>query len=143
MTEVPAPGWKKLGATPNATFYEVRADILAVVPAPDSKDDETTARASLAGQKAYWNGVGRRGAVIVYMDPVLEQDSGARRVYAEETEGVPTTCFALVGESFFAQMSAAVFEGLAKPGIVTRVFTSFEGAIAWIDEVHASLGIEP
>src|SRR4051794_40202156 len=114
MSSIPDPAWRKVGTTSNADFYEMRKDILVIVPHQDSTDNETSARESLALQKKLWGETGRPGAVIIWMDPVVAQDSGARSVYANETRGVPTTCYALVGESFFAMASASVFTGLAK-----------------------------
>lgn len=138
--KIPDPSWALRGSTSNADFYEMRPDVLVIVPHQDSTDDETTARESLAMQRKLWAERGRGGAVIISMDPVMVQDSGARAVYANETRGVPTTCYALVGESFFAMASAQVFTGLAKPGIQTRVFRSLEDALAWVEEVHRARG---
>lgn len=45
MSTLPEPGWRHLGATANAEVYEVDDDLLAIVPHPDSRDDEATARA--------------------------------------------------------------------------------------------------
>lgn len=135
-----SPDWKKIGSTSNADFYEMRGDVLVIVPYPDSTDGESSARESLAMQKKHWTEVGRRGAVVVWMDPVVSQDSGARGVYANETHGVPTTCYAIVGESFFAMATASVFAGLAKPGIETRIFRSLDEALPWIDEMNKARG---
>ncbi|AKV00586.1 hypothetical protein AKJ09_07249 [Labilithrix luteola] len=137
---IPAPEWRKLGSTSNADFYEMREDILVIVPNVDSTDNEQTARESLAFQKKHWTETGRRGSVIVWMDPIVVQDSGARSVYANETRGVPTNCYALVGESFFAMASASVFTGLAKPGIETNVFRSLAEAMPWIEEMNRTRG---
>jgi hypothetical protein len=68
------------------------------------------------------------------MDTVVQQDVGARAVYADEVGSVPTTCYALVGESFYGYVTSQVFTGLSKPGRPTNVFRSFEDARPWIDE---------
>lgn len=137
---IPAPDWKHLGASSNADFYEVEPEILAVVPHPNTRDDESTARESVAFQEKHWRARGHRGAVVVYMDPVVEQDSGARSVYANETATLPSTCFALVGETFFGHAAAAVFTGLARPGLPTQVFRSLEDARGWIAEMNRTRG---
>lgn len=135
-----SPDWKKIGSTSNADFYEMRPDVLVIVPHPDATDGEDTARESLSIQKKHWTETGRRGAVVVWMDPVVSQDSGARGVYANETRGVPTTCYAIVGESFFAMATASVFTGLAKPGIETQIFRSLEEALPWVEEMNKTWG---
>lgn len=135
-----SPDWKKIGSTSNADFYEMRSDVLVIVPHPDATDGEDSARESLAIQKKHWTETGRRGAVVVWMDPVVSQDSGARGVYANETRAVPTTCYAIVGESFFAMASASVFTGLAKPGIETQIFRSLEEALPWVEEMNKTWG---
>lgn len=134
MSTTPDPTWKHLGKTSNADFYEVASDLLAIVPFPDTKDDAVTARESIAFQERHWRAAGRRGGVACFMDNVIEQDSGARGVYADETRGSMTTCFALIGETFFGHAAGAVFTGLTPPGRPTNVFRSLADARSWIDE---------
>jgi len=142
MSKLDTSKWTHIGSTSNAEFYEAEPHILMIVPHDNTRDDEGTARESIAFQDQHWKRVGRRGAAVVFMDPVLEQDGGARGVYANETSDTLTTCYALVGESFFAQATAAVFTGLAKPGIPTQVFRSLDDARPWIVERNRDKGIE-
>lgn len=134
IMSIPDPGWTKVGTTSNADFYRVSEDILAVVPFPDSLDDQKTARESIGIQDKHWRSVGHRGAVVVFMDNVVQQDAGARAVYASEVASHPTTCFALVGETFYGYATSQVFTGLAKPGRPTNVFRSLADALPWIEE---------
>jgi hypothetical protein len=141
MTKVAIPtDWKLLGTSSNARFYEVEPLLLAIVPTDDTDDNEVTARESLAFQEQHWRSVGHRGAVVCFMDPVLHQDGGARSVYVNETHDSLSTCFALVSETLFAQATASVFVGLAKPGIPTRIFPSLDAAKTWMDEMTAARG---
>jgi hypothetical protein len=140
MSTIPKPEWKKLGSTSNADFYQIADDIIAVCPVPNAKDNTRSARESIKFQDDHWRTVGHKGAVVVFMDNVVDQDAGARRVYAEEVVSVPTTCYALVGESFYGYASAAVFEGLNKPGRPTNVFKSLDDAQAWIAEQNKARG---
>jgi hypothetical protein len=140
MTTLPKPDWKHLGSTSNAEFYEAAPDLVVIVPHENTKDDEKTARESIAFQDAHWRAVGSRGAAVVVMDRVLDQDSGARAVYANETHDTLTTCYALIGESFFAVATASVFTGLARPGIPTNVFRSLAEAEPWIAEMNRTRG---
>jgi hypothetical protein len=136
----PDPAWKHLGKTANADFYELAHDLIAIVPHPNTKDDAATARQSVRFQDAHWRKVGRRGAVVVFMDNVIEQDAGARAVYTDEVSSLPTTCYALVGETFYGHATAAVFEGLSKPGLPTNVFRSLDDARPWIAEMNRTRG---
>ena len=140
MTRVPDPAWRHVGKTSNADFYEIDLDVLAIVPFADSRDSETSARESIAFQDRHWRAAGRRGAVVVFMDNVIEQDAGARGVYADETEHTLTTCYALVGETFFGHAAAAVFTGLTRPTPPTQVFRSLADARPWIAEQNRARG---
>ena|ERR1700733_8502646 len=130
----PEPGWSNVGTTSNATFYRIREDVLGILPHPDTIDDQKTARESIGFQDQYWRSVGHGGAVVVFMDTVVQQDAAARAVYAEEVLSLPTTCFALVGESFYGYATSQVFTGLSKPGRPTNVFRSLSEALPWMDE---------
>jgi hypothetical protein len=68
------------------------------------------------------------------MDPVLEQDAGARTVYRDLPDPAFQVCFALVGSSAFGRAVGSVFLGLSRPRVPTRMFGSFEEAVAWIRE---------
>ncbi|HEY3819986.1 MAG TPA: hypothetical protein VGL81_22630 [Polyangiaceae bacterium] len=137
---IPDPSWKKLGSTSNAEFYLIREDILGIVPYPDTVDNQKTARESIGFQEKYWRSVGHGGAVVVFMDTVVEQDAAARTVYAEEVHASPTTCYALVGESFYGFAASQVFTGLSKPGRPTSVFRSLTDAQPWIEEQNHPSG---
>ena len=134
VSQMPDPAWKKITTLSNADVYEVREDIIAIVPHADAIDDAASARESLEFQRAHWKARGRGGAVIVHMDPMREQTAEARGIYANESQSALTTCFALVGESFYAQAVSAVFTGLAKPAVPTNVFRSVNDAEKWIRE---------
>ena len=138
--KTPDPSWKKVGSTSNADFYLIADDILGIVPFHDTTDDQETARESIGFQDTHWRSVGRRGAVVVFMDTVVQQVAGARAVYAEETHTLPTTCFALVGETFYGYATSQVFTGLSKPGLPTNVFKSLADARPWIDEMNRARG---
>jgi hypothetical protein len=134
------PGWKPLGATDNADWFEIRHDLIAIMPRENARDTEASARESIANQRRHWQSVGRRGAVVVFMDNLLDQDSGARTVYMTESDPTCTTCYALVGDSLFAQAVGSVFTGLARPEVPTRMFRSLEDAMPWIEEMNQARG---
>jgi hypothetical protein len=132
--------WRHLGSTSNAEFYELAADIIVIVPHPNCTDDEGTARESVGFQDRHWRKVGHRGGVICFMDPILSQDSGARAVYATETQRPFTTCYALVGATFFGHAVSSVFTGLAKPPIPTQIFRTWQEARPWIEQMNQERG---
>jgi hypothetical protein len=137
---IPIETWTHVGSSSNAEFYVIEPDILAVVPNVDTHDGESSARESLAFQTQHWKKVGHRGAAVVFMDRVLSQDSGARSVYENETSAMLTTCFALVGATFFGHATAAPYEGFTKPGIPTQIFRSLDEARPWIAEMNQARG---
>ena len=138
--DIPVHLWQHVGSTENAEIYVVEPEILAVVPNRDIHDGQRTARQSLAFQTNHWTKVGHRGAAVIFMDRVLVQDSEARAVYADETAGMLSTCFALVGATFFGNITAAPFVGFTKPSIPTQVFPSLEAARPWIAEMNKARG---
>lgn len=140
MTRPSTENWRHVGSSTNAEFYVIDDELLAVVPHENCNDDAKTARESIAFQTAHWKSVGHRGAAVVFMDRVLNQDSGARAVYTNETRDILTTCFALVGETFFGRVTASVYEGLARPGIPTEVFRSLDDAQPWIAQMNRTRG---
>jgi hypothetical protein len=140
VTFIPVEQWQHVGSSSNAEFYVIAPEILAVVPNENCEDTEKTARESLAFQDKHWRSVGHRGAAVIFMDRVLKQDGGARTVYEEESHGIYTTCFALVGETFFGIVTASVYTGLKKPAIPTQVFRSLEDALPWIAESNRVRG---
>ena len=132
---VDVSAWAHVGSSDNAEFYVIEPYVLAVVPHDNCTDDSVTARQSLAFQTKHWESVGHRGAAVI-----VEPKGGARDVYADETRAILTTCFALVGETFFGRAAAAVFTGLARPGIPTMMFRTLDDAAPWIAEMNQAPG---
>lgn len=140
MSSLDVSKWEHVGNTSNAAIYKAEPELLVIVPIPNCPDTESTARESIAFQDRYWRSVGHRGAVVVYMDNVVAQDSGARAVYANETQRSLTTCYALVGETFFGYAVSTVFTGLARPGIPTQVFPNLDAARGFIAQMNQERG---
>ncbi len=87
----------------NADFYEVEPRRLAVGPRDGTADTAETARQSVGIQLDHLRSRGTRAGVIVFMDPVIEQDAGARAVYRDAPDPALQVCFALVGSSPFGR----------------------------------------
>lgn len=125
-------GWTRIGRSDNADFYEVSPQALAVVPFDKTFDNAQTARQSVAIQLDYLRPRGRRAGVVVFVDPILEQDAGARTVYRELPDPAFLACFALVGSTPFGRAVGSVFLGLSRPRVPTRMFGTLEEALGWI-----------
>jgi len=123
--------WTKFGSTANADFYEVDAQMLAVVPHQNCYDNGGTAKASVDLQLEYLRARNRRAGVVVFMDPILVQDSEARRVYRELPDPMFQACFALVGGTPFGRAAGSIFLVLSPPRVPTKFFSTFDEAAAW------------
>ena len=125
------------GADENAEFYVAEPGIIVVVPHDGCTDNARSARRSLEVQTGRWRKVGRKGGAIVLMDPILHQDSGARRVYRDDADTSLITGFALVGGTAFGRAIASVFLGLSRPEVPTRMFATRDEAFAWLRVINA------
>jgi hypothetical protein len=131
---VDVSGWKPIGVSSNADFYEIEPQILAVVPFEGATDNAATARESVAIQLEHLRGAGVRAGVVVFMDRVIEQDSGARAVYRDAPDPTFQECFALVGGTPFGRAVGSLFIGLSPPKVPTRMFATLDDALRWIRE---------
>lgn len=102
-----------------------------------TSDDAATAHESVRLQLEFLRAHARRAGVVVMMDRVAEQDSAARAVYRDEPDPAFQACFALVGGTPFGRAIASIFIGLHPPRVPTKMFGTFEEAVAWC---HAMTG---
>jgi hypothetical protein len=123
--------WKNIGKTANADFYEIEPGILAVVPFEGCTDDAKTAAASVKLQLDYLRPKNTRAGIVIFMDSIAQQTSGARSVYREQPDPMLQVCFALVGGTLFGRAVGSVFLGLSKPVVPTQMFATQDQAIAW------------
>jgi hypothetical protein len=124
-------GWTNIGRSSNADFFEVEPRVLAVVPFEGCDDNEETARESIRIQLDHLRAHKRRAGVLVFMDPILTQTTGAREVYRLAPDPAFQACFALVGGTFFGRAVGSVFIGLHPPRVPTRLFADAREALAW------------
>ncbi len=127
--------WKDIGTSPNASFFELDEQVLVVVPVDGSKDDASTASESIRIQLAHLQPLNRRSGIVVMMDNVAEQDSSARAVYREAPDPMYQVCYALVGGTPFGRAVASIFIGLSPPKVPTKMFGTFEEAVAWVRQM--------
>ena len=124
-------GWRTIGKSDNADFYEIEDGLLAIVPFEGCSDDANTAQQSVQIQHDYLKPRGRRAGVIVFMDPLVEQHASARTVYRDAPDPAFITCYALVGGTAFGRAVGSIFLGLAKPRVPTKLFATLSDALAW------------
>lgn len=134
MPKVDTSRWTPIGSTTLCDCYAVNSHLMVMVPHEGMRDSAETAREQVGFQDAYWTKLGHAGCVAVFMDNIVDQDVGARDVYAEKTHGAMTLGYALIGSTFWGRAIAAVYTGLKKPPIPTRFFASLEEAMPWIEE---------
>ncbi len=124
--------WTAIGRTGNADFFEIEPGVLAVVPFDGSSDTANTAAESVRLQLDHLRARGQRAGVVVFMDRIVAQSSGAREVYRDAPDPTFQICFALVGSTLFGRAVSSVFMGLHPPRVPTRMFGTFEEALTWI-----------
>jgi hypothetical protein len=124
-------GWKQVGETTNSKYFLVDVGVLAVLPHPGTIDDRASAREEVAFQASYANKTGRSYATIIFLENVVSQEKDARRVYQTELDF--TTCLgaALVGGTILSRAVGSFFLGVNRPRIPTRLFPTFDEALAW------------
>ena len=130
--DIDVSGWTRIGKSANADFFEVEPAILAVVPVPECVDTAETARESVRIQLEHLKSRGTRAGVVVFMDSIVQQDSGARGAYREAPDPAFQACYALVGGTSFGRAVGSVFLGLSPPKVPTKLFSTYEDAVTWI-----------
>lgn len=135
MDPIDRSEWTFVGRTTNTDFYEEPGGALIVIPLPGTRDTGPTARENMEYQHEYWRNAGRRGGVVVVLDPVVVQDRDARTVYRTVTDPSLVASTALVGGTPLGRAIGSVFLGLSRLPIPTRVFARLEEALRWTHEV--------
>ena len=123
--------WTRIGQSSNADFFEIEPRVLAVVPFDRCDDSEATARESIRIQLDHLRATKSRAGVVVFMDRILAQSAGAREVYRTAPDAAYQACFALVGGTMFGRAVGSFFIGIHPPRVPTRLFATFEEALAW------------
>jgi hypothetical protein len=124
--------WSAIGRSTNAEFFEIEPGVLAIVPFDGSSDTAETASESVRLQLDHLRTRGQRAGTVVFMDRIVAQSAEARDVYRDAPDPTFQTGFALVGSTVFGRAVSSIFMGLHPPRVPTRMFASFEEALAWI-----------
>jgi hypothetical protein len=130
--DVDVRSWKLVGETKNSRFFDVREGILGAVPRPGALDDKETAEENNAFQGGYFEKLGKRGVVIVWLDAFASQDKDARRVY-QESDHPWIRGVALVASSLLGRAIASFSTGIRKPKLPLKFVATTAEALAWAD----------
>jgi hypothetical protein len=133
--------WTPLPPTSTCDCYEVTPHLVVMVPHDKMRDTTETARENVQWQEDHWSKVGRRGCVAVFMDFIVDQEPGARDVYAHEAN--PTVLgYALIGGTFWGRAIASVYMGFKRPPRPTRLFATLDAAMPWVEALIRDHGAD-
>ena len=134
------PEYKNVGSTVNTDYTIADPDILIVTPKPGTMDNPELARINVEFQTDYARQHAEKCAVVVIISNLLSQDAATRRVY---TEGINSSLFfgvGLVVGNPLARAIGSFFMGLSRPEIPTKMFTSIESAVEWLQSIRPESG---
>ncbi len=137
--EYPHDAWTPIGATLNTRYFLAGEDVIVVAPDHGLRDDAASATVNIQFQKDYARAHGRRCAVIVILDSLAAQDSGARRIYATEMDPSLFYGAALIVNSALGRAIGSFFLGLSRPPVPTQLFDTIDGALAWLATVRPAV----
>ncbi len=136
--------WVRVGGTKAGAYYRVAEDVVVAVPLPGFQQSRDTALASLDEMRRIARERKKRQAVIILVDRVVSQDSGARRVWSEQLADEPRCAQALVCSTLLARAIGSFFIGLARSPVPTKMLPTFDDAVSWasqhVREDHAAYG---
>lgn len=125
--------WQKVGETSNTKYYQVKDNILLVVPNQNEKDDKKSAEENAEFQIRFAQKNNEPCATIVIVSNLMSQDSDARRVYAEKMNTENFFAAALIVTNPLSRAIGSFFLGLTKPKFPTQLFPDVDSAIVWIN----------
>ena len=125
------PSWEKLPGTEAGAYYRIAPDVILAVPKSGYVQDEQAAAKSLEVFDAIAHARGRKQSIIVLVDRVGSQDTGARRVWARNRKEETRSAQALVCSTLLGRAIGSFFLGLNKAAIPTKMFASLEEARDW------------
>lgn len=134
------PGWERLPSTDAGTYYRLEPDLVLAVPHPEYRQTEEAATRSLAALDRIAREAGRKQAILVLVDGVVGQDSGARRVWSMPRPDETRCAQALVCGTMLARAIGSFFLGLRKTAFPTRMFGDLGSAREWARKMAAEHG---
>jgi len=131
-------GFRKVSELENGTctLFEVEQQVLALTFKEGLRQDKVAAEAILALASAWVEQLGVPCGVIIFSDAITEQDARARRVFTRKARGDQFFSVALIARSLFARAAASFYMGIARPVIPTKVFNTFDEAVAWTRQMR-------
>ena len=131
MNEIPT-SWVHVGRTANTMYFTDKTGFLIAWPDEKSTDNEATAIENRDFQASYFRKHGAPGGIVIFFDRMVNQNRGARKVYAEGTNPKILAAVALVGGSMLARAMGSFFMGLSKPPVPIKMFATIGPAQAWL-----------
>jgi hypothetical protein len=134
MSDIDTSGWTPIGGTSRCDCFLLAPRIAVMVPKAGMRDTAETAREQMQWQEDYWKGAGHTGCFVIIMDTIVDQDAGAREVYAQKHTGQLTVGYALIGGTFWGRAISTAYMALNRPKIPTRFFATVDQALPWLAE---------
>ena len=130
------PQWEQLPSTESGAYYRLENDVVR----SGFRQSREAALRSLAALDRIAEAAGRKQAVVVLVDRVVSQDSGARRVWSAPRPDETRCAQALVCNTMLGRAIGSFFLGLSKAAIPTQMFADLESARAWARKMTAENG---
>lgn len=137
MTELDLAGLEKVGGTAAGGYYLLAPGVILARPVPGYRQSIEGARTSLEEARRISLQFGSAIVVLVWLEPVRDQDRGSRQVWSAEADPKYLAGLGLVGTSALATAIGSFFLGLTRPRIPTRLFRTLPEATVWAKDVLA------
>lgn len=126
--------FREVGRTENTDYFVAADDVLIVMPRTGTVDDAASAAANVEFQLGYARKLGKKIGTVVHLPGLLSQDSGARKIYANDMDPELVYGAALIVSNALSRAIGSFFLGLTKPKFPTRLFDNVDNAIAWLEQ---------
>lgn len=126
------PTWQEVGSTSNTTFYVDHERIMLVLPHLRSHDTGATARINLEFLHGWFASNDDPPLLMIFLDRVVSQDRGARKLYSDDTYDPWALGFALVGGTLLSRAMGSFFMGLSRTAVPLEFFATIPDARPWL-----------
>ncbi|MDH5491609.1 MAG: hypothetical protein OEY14_06630 [Myxococcales bacterium] len=135
--EPPDSSWR-LEREEGVRFYRLPDGVIVIVPPDRDIEDGVRAARSRELMLGMAAADGRPLRVAVLMDQLAGQEPAARKVWAEQISTDWYERCALISSSLMARAIVSFFNGLRRPPVPTKVFSTIEEGLLWLREGERS-----